>query len=322
MTVFIPTYNRAKYLRQCLEALEQQYLTPSELDVVVSDNASDDETPEVVKEFPSLKLRYSGNEENLGLCANFNRVLDLCQTEFVVLLPDDVLLTPGFLQRALDALSRNEGATMYATAALVTNPSIHAPLAKVLTPHLLAPSKLWSLRLQTWGYETWAAACAFRPPIYTGAAAFRFSFLSEAMPWREDQVANADRLTYFEAGRRGEVLFDPWVGVHAIYDGHNFGDTISVETSRAEYRTVTQHIIDRASEDGIDVLGYWRNNIENYSRQDQKEILASARFALTKENYTRTFGDFNGFTVERLGGRLDRWSVPPRVARLLRALNS
>lgn len=322
ITVFIPTYNRAKYLRQCLEALEQQDIPSSELVITISDNASEDETPEVVEEFSSLEPRYWRNKRNLGLCANFNRVLDLCQTEFVVMLPDDVLLAPGFLQRALDILSQDEGATMYATATLITNPSIHAPLANVYTPPLMAPSKLWSTRLQVWDYEPWAAACAFQPPIYTGAAAFRFSFLSEVMPWPEEYVANPDRLTYFEAGRRGQVLFDPWVGAHAIYDGHNYGPSIPVKAIRSEYREVTQHIIDQANKDGIDILGYWRRNIKNYSRRDQKKLLASARFALPKQAYARTFGSFKEFTVERLGGRLDRWHVPPRVARLLRALRS
>jgi len=322
ITAFIPTYNRAKYLRQCLRALGQQDLPSSELDIVISDNASEDETPEVVEEFSSLVSRYSRNERNLGLCANFNRVLDLCQTELVVLLPDDMLVVPGFLRRARDVLYGDEGATVYATAALVTNPSIHAPQAQVFTPFLMAPSELWSTRLEVWGYEPWAAACAFRPPIYNGAAAFRLSFLSEAMPWPEEYVSNADRLMYFEAGRRGHVLFDPWVGAHAIFDGHNYGANMDMRRIRSEYREVSQIIIDQANKDGIDILGYWKRNIKNYSRRDQKEILTTAKFGLPKEAYARTFGGFKDFTVERPGGRLDRWHVPPSVARVLRALRS
>lgn len=322
MTVFIPTYNRAKYLRHCLMALEQQDIPPSDLVVVISDNASEDDTPEVVQEFSSLKPRYSRNDRNLGLVGNYNRVLELCDTEFVVVLPDDVVLLPGFLRRATDALSQNDGATMYATVTLITNPSIHAPHAQIYTPFPIVPSTLWSLQMQAWDYESWAAACLLRNPVYTGAAAFRFSFLSEDMPlhWVEEYQANGDRLTYFEACRQGQVLFDPWIGAHAIYDGHNFSTTLPPEVVRPEYHTVTRYIIEEANKDGIDVLGHWRNSLKNYSRKDQKEILEHAKFALPEEAYVRTFGDFKAFTVENLGGRLDRWPVPPRVARLLRAL--
>lgn len=311
ITVFVPTYNRARYLRRCLEALEQQDIAPSDLVVVVSDNASEDETPEVVKEFSSLKIRYNRNEKNLRIYANFNRVLSLCETEFVVLLPDDVLLAPGFLGRALRCLSRDEGATMYATAALVVNPSIHTPVAKVVAPPLMTPNTFWPLHLQSWGYGPWAAACGFRPPVYTGAAAFRFSLLEETMPWPEEYVANADRLTYFEAGRKGRVLFDPWIGAHAIYDGHNFGEGIPARVVQSEYREVTRLILEQAGRDGIDVLGYWRKNLENYPRRDREEILESAKFALSDEVYRRAFSD-SGVAVGRLNGPLlRRWGVPP-----------
>ncbi len=328
ITVFIPTYNRAKYLRRSLEAIEQQDIDPSDLSVVISDNASTDETHKVVQQFSSLRPSYYRNEENLGLNGNFNRVLDLCNTEFVVLLPDDVLLAPGFLGRALISLSENDGATMYSAAALVSHPPTNEQQIEIVTPFVTMPSMLWPLQLQTWSYEPWAAACAFRPPVYTGAAAFRYSFLSEVMPWEERHPANADRWTYFEAGRRGQVLFDPWIAAYTVMDGHNFGSSLPVESVRVEYREMTQRIIEETRKDGIDVLGWWQEHLRTYTRQDQMKILWFAKFSLPETVYNEVFGEydtalFNTYepkTYEPKPGRLERWGVPKRIADVLRVV--
>jgi glycosyltransferase involved in cell wall biosynthesis len=320
ITVFIPTFNRARYLRQSLKALEQQKMFSSELVVIVSDNASEDDTPKVVEEFPTLELEYWRNTRNLGPVANFNRVLELCRTEFVVLLPDDVLLAPGFLERAVDSLSQNPNATMYATAALVVQQlapeqMTHKAPTVIVTPFTMMPRMLWPLQLQVYDYELWAAACMLRPPIYTGAAAFRYSFLSKIMPSPEDLPSNADRLWYFEAGRQGQVLFDPWIGASAVIDGHNLGYNLSMDAIRTEYRRVTQYIIEETKKDGIDVLEYWKNNLHNYFSSEQSEILSHAALSLTEETYVRTF---RGLEQQREQQRTPKLTV----RRLLRALQN
>lgn len=323
ITVFVPTYNRAKYLRECLKALEQQGSGLEETVVIVSDNASEDETPEVIREFASLNLRYYRNPENLGIIGNFNRVLELCDTEFVVLLPDDVMLAPGFIQRALTSLSEHEHATMYSTAALVTYPPTYALLAEIVTPLIVMPSMLWPLQLRTWDYEIWAAACVFRPPIYTGAAAFRYSFISKAMPWVEGHIANADRWTYFEAGRRGQILFDPWIAAYTVVDDHNLGNGLPEDIVRTEYREVTQQIIEETRKDGIDVLGWWQEHLRTYARQDQMRILWFAKFSLPETVYNEVFGEYDTAlfnTYEPKPGRLEHWGVPERIADVLRVV--
>lgn len=59
VSVIVPTYNRAPLLRATLEALAAQTLPASRFEVVVSDDGSTDETPEVVAGFADrLRLRY------------------------------------------------------------------------------------------------------------------------------------------------------------------------------------------------------------------------------------------------------------------------
>ena len=90
ITVCIPTYNRAHFLGQALHSLCDQGLSYEELVVAVSDNASTDQTPDVVTEYQDrLQIQYHRNSENLGHFENIKIVTALCNTPYLVLLPDD-----------------------------------------------------------------------------------------------------------------------------------------------------------------------------------------------------------------------------------------
>ena len=100
VTVGIPTYNRAASLRETIASvLTQSY---PDFRVVVSDNASEDETPDVVASFADPRIDYVRSDRNIGMIANFNRVIHLADTEFLVLLPDDDLLYPDYLRSVIE----------------------------------------------------------------------------------------------------------------------------------------------------------------------------------------------------------------------------
>src|SRR5215469_3678455 len=73
LTLAVPTYNRVIFLRQFLDSLRDQLRSISEVEVIVSDNASTDETPEIMKEElqRGTPLTYIRNPENIGPDANF-----------------------------------------------------------------------------------------------------------------------------------------------------------------------------------------------------------------------------------------------------------
>ena len=73
----------------------------------MSDNASDDDTPEVVRSFDDDRIHYVRSERNVGPVGNSRRLIALAETtEFLVLLPDDDVLYPGHLAAAVDVLER------------------------------------------------------------------------------------------------------------------------------------------------------------------------------------------------------------------------
>lgn len=104
VTVGIPTFNRAEWLGEAIESVLAQTFTSFR--VIVSDNASDDDTPEVVRSFADGRIEYVRSERNVGPIPNINRLIALAQTEFLLLLPDDDVLYPGHLGAAVDLLER------------------------------------------------------------------------------------------------------------------------------------------------------------------------------------------------------------------------
>lgn len=105
VSIIIPTFNRANYLEEAISsALAQDY---ENLEVIVSDNASTDNTEQVVKLFArNSKLKYFRNTENIGMVGNWHKaIFELCTGEwFLILSDDDILTNPKFVSKAVEII--------------------------------------------------------------------------------------------------------------------------------------------------------------------------------------------------------------------------
>jgi abequosyltransferase len=107
LTIAIPTYKRASFLALSLEQLTREMKNcPARIEVLVSDNASPDNTGEVVANAidQGLDVRYVRNAENIGSDANIAQCFNLAQGEFVLIRGDDDLFIDGALQTLLMTL--------------------------------------------------------------------------------------------------------------------------------------------------------------------------------------------------------------------------
>jgi abequosyltransferase len=104
LSICIPTFNRANFIGATLESVLSQ--VTSECEIVISDNASTDDTQRVVAEYASRfgRLRYVRHGTNRGLDGNFDSVIELARGEYCWLLPDDDLMKPGAVSTVLKAL--------------------------------------------------------------------------------------------------------------------------------------------------------------------------------------------------------------------------
>ncbi|MGK2855732.1 MAG: glycosyltransferase family 2 protein, partial [Thermoanaerobaculia bacterium] len=76
LTIGMPVYNGARYIREALDSLLGQ--TFRDFEIFISDNASTDATPEICEEYRrrDARIRVVRQSENRGLLSNFRAVLE------------------------------------------------------------------------------------------------------------------------------------------------------------------------------------------------------------------------------------------------------
>ena len=108
VSVCIPTYNSARFLGEAIEsALAQTFV---DLELIISDNASTDETPGLCQRFKDPRIRYHRFEALVGQGGNWNRCVSLATGEFVALLHADDVYLPDFLAERLRQFDAAPGA--------------------------------------------------------------------------------------------------------------------------------------------------------------------------------------------------------------------
>lgn len=103
LSICVPTFNRAALLKESLTSiLASAKNHEEELEVIISDNASPDDTPAVVAEFQRRYpwIRYHRNVTNIGE-ANFYRVAEMAQGTHVWIFSDDDKMSPAAIPTVL-----------------------------------------------------------------------------------------------------------------------------------------------------------------------------------------------------------------------------
>lgn len=109
LSICIPTYNREKFLGELLESILAQ-ANPSEVEIVVSDNASTDNTSQVIAKFQTRysKITYAVAPQNMGPDRNYLTSVALARGEYCWLMGSDDVLPPGAIETMLRHLSSGD----------------------------------------------------------------------------------------------------------------------------------------------------------------------------------------------------------------------
>jgi len=170
ITTVIPTFRRPALLRRAIESvLAQSY---SDVKVCVYDNASGDETENVVTELAARDARvsYTRRASNLGAAENFILAAGEISTPLCSFLSDDDYLLPGFFEAAINALSADPTAGLFAGSTLELDQAgalRYAPLLSWPREGTYASSDavLWMLGNR---HPTWTGV-VFRTPALQAA---------------------------------------------------------------------------------------------------------------------------------------------------------
>lgn len=169
-TVMIPSYNYARYLRECVESAAGQ----ANVDVVIVDNGSTDESPELGAELAERhrNVRFVRYEQNEGIITSFNRCRQEVRGEYAVLLCADDALTPGSIERSRQFMAAHPSVgLMYGPATFFLRLDDLEPdeLEGKVRPPIVHPGDQWIERLCRTGLN----------PIYTPEAFARAAVLEK-----------------------------------------------------------------------------------------------------------------------------------------------
>ncbi len=110
VTIVIPTYNAARWLGEAVESALAQ--THENLEILVLDNGSTDNTPELMRAHDDPRLTYDRIEENIGFAGNVTRGIRAATGDYFMVLGADDILEPGFVAAAVARLEAAPGAEM------------------------------------------------------------------------------------------------------------------------------------------------------------------------------------------------------------------
>ncbi|MBU6441162.1 MAG: glycosyltransferase [Betaproteobacteria bacterium] len=107
LTIGIPTWNRAETLRDCVERIAPQVAPlAGQVEILVADNASPDETPEVLASLAARHpfLRFVRNASNVGADGNYIRLLEAARGRYLWLFGDDDFIGDDAVMHVLEAI--------------------------------------------------------------------------------------------------------------------------------------------------------------------------------------------------------------------------
>ncbi|MBS1813482.1 MAG: glycosyltransferase [Acidobacteria bacterium] len=123
LSICIPTYNCAQYLSAALESVMRQGLT--DFEIIVVDNASTDNTEEVIRSLNNPYLKYFRNSSNLGSRENGNRCLEKASGKYIKFLCADDVLLDGVLPQQLDILRTSSDVCLVTSDLIETDEHLH-----------------------------------------------------------------------------------------------------------------------------------------------------------------------------------------------------
>lgn len=104
VSVCIPSYNHAKYVRAALESVLNQDF--GDFEIIITDDGSTDGTVEEVLAVRDERIHFERNERNVGPSVTAARNMARARGRFFAFLPSDDLYLPGKLRRQVEAFER------------------------------------------------------------------------------------------------------------------------------------------------------------------------------------------------------------------------
>ena len=215
ITIQIPTCKRPETLRDTIaSALNQKiYDGMPEYEIVIMNDSPDEDgsTAAMINSFHSDRIYYFVNAQNLGMFRNWNRGIELARGEYVVMIHDDDVLGPYYLEALTTAIrEKNHPALIGVSPCLFedTGTLKFAPL----------PEKLTYLRITK-------LAKFFGRAVHICGAAVRKDVYFKLGGYNDEYYPNSDYIFFYKIIAAGERAFN----VTHCCSGYRIGANISLK---------------------------------------------------------------------------------------------
>ena len=106
VSVLIPVYNGEKVIAEAIKSCINQ--TYKNIEVIVVDNHSDDDTKEEINRFNDERIAYYRNDANLGMVGNWNRCLSLANGEYIQFVCADDILDERSIEKKMSLAAKSD----------------------------------------------------------------------------------------------------------------------------------------------------------------------------------------------------------------------
>lgn len=203
VTVLMPVYNAAPFIREAIESILNQSFRPFEF--LIIDDGSTDESAAIVSSYPDPRIRFIRNEENLGITPTLNKGIALASCELIARMDADDISHPQRLQKQFGYMKRNPECALLSTWARV-----------------ISGDKKF-IRLERYRSNFYYYNLTFECWMYHPTIMFRKSAAQEvgmySTPYAEDYDFFWKMSTRFQIGNLAEALLDYRVSstsLHAV----------------------------------------------------------------------------------------------------------
>lgn len=262
VTIAIPTYNNERYIADAIRsAMVQDY---ANLEILIIDDASDDNTEQVVSPFcTDPRVRYFKNEKNIGRVANYHKALyQLAKGEWYLNLDgDDYLTDPSFISKAVSWIHEYEEVVMVTGACeRVVGGKLHYTIRSNYSSELCCiDGKTYFLDL-----PSEKANFIHLATLYDRAKAKSLNFYSE-------DIISTDFESLFRLALTGNVIYyDKIVGLWRIHgENESVKNVFSIEDVMNNFKFIENPALFAASYLPKQAIERWRKTyfikiIESY----------------------------------------------------------
>ncbi len=271
-TVAVPTHNRDFLLGRAIACILAQKFTDFEL--LISDNASTDQTEKVVQTFSDPRIRYFRQETDVGPLPNYDFTIREARGKYWIGVSDDDVLSDLFLQRAF------EGFSQYPEAKAFTCNFIEAPVRRFFSGCKfigILPDPNFPLSVTLIGPEVTLPLMLFHNPFGSSATCVETQLMRELAPFDERYITCPDRVMWAKVALKTHFIIDGLPLVVFSKHKDNFSGKGDYLKGRAQgMKDATRFIWDTAVATGLDLKTHLARLTDMMPEDDVRMFAAPA----------------------------------------------